>query len=522
MRAHNEASAYPKEVAMQTVQDAPARERDTRSAEPRHVLPLYEEFDKMPIAGVWRAGRAGRVEPDRDPYTGGTLVEIPLGNVADVDDAFRSAERAQRSWAAVGPEERRTLMEHAALIVELRKDEIIDWLIRESGSTYVKALWEWEITLQELRESAGRPFHVAGRLLPASVRGKDSYVHRRPVGVVSIISPWNFPLYLTVRSLAPALAVGNAAVVKPASDTPVTGGLLLARIFEEAGLPQEVLSVVVGSSRDIGDSFTDHPVPRVVSFTGSTPVGRRIGEHAGRAVKRVCPELGGNCPFIVLDDAHLHKAADAAVAGTYFHQGQICIRVNRILVDRKVRDEFRDIFVEHVKALKVGNPFDVDTAIGPIINQSQLDKIVRLVDATVARGASALVRGTPEGLMLPPIVLDGVTNDMPAAREEVFGPVGPLVTFSGDDDAVRLANDTEYGLSSAVFGGDVERAMRVARRIDAGMTHINDWPVNVEANTAFGGEKQSGVGRFGGEWAIREFTTDHWISVQDIARAYPI
>jgi aldehyde dehydrogenase (NAD+) len=507
---------------MQTVQDPPSSESETSSADLTQLLPRYEELDKMPIAGVWRAGRAGKVAPDRDPYTGETLVEIPLGNAQDVDEAFRTADRAQHGWAAAGPEERRTLMEHAALIVELRKDEIMDWLIRESGSTYVKALWEWEITLQELRESATRPFHVEGKLLPASIRGKDSHVYRQPVGVVSIISPWNFPLYLTVRSLAPAIAVGNAVVVKPASDTPVTGGLLLARIFEEAGLPQEVLSVVVGAGKDIGDSFTDHPIPRVVSFTGSTEVGRRVGEHAGRAMKRVCLELGGNCPFVVLDDADLLRAADAAVAGTYFHQGQICIRINRILVDAKVHDAFRDVFVEHVKALKVGNPAEVDTAVGPIINPSQLDKIVRLVDATVARGAKALVRGTQEGLVLPPIVLDDVTNDMPAAHEEVFGPVGPLITFKGDDDAVRLANDTEYGLSSAVFAGDVQRAMRVARRIDAGMTHINDWSVNVEANTAFGGEKQSGIGRFGGEWSIREFTADHWISVQSVPRAYPI
>jgi aldehyde dehydrogenase (NAD+) len=476
----------------------------------------------MLISGVWRAGRAGRIAADRDPYTGETLVEIALADARDVDDAYRTAERAQKGWASVRPQERRNLLERAARIVEMRKAEIVDWLIKESGSTYLKAVWEWEITRLELLESAGYPFHVEGRLLPASIRGKDSHVYRKPVGVVGVISPWNLPFHLTTRSVAPALAVGDAVVLKPASDTPVTGALLLARIFEEAGLPPEVLSTIVGSGKDIGDAFIDHPVPRVISFTGSTEVGRHIAEHAGRTVKRVCLELGGNCPFVVLDDAEIDRAVDAAIAGKFLHQGQICIAINRMLVDGKVHDEFRDLFLERVRALKVGNPADVDTAIGPIINQSQLDGIIRKVDATVARGARVLQRGEVQGLVLPPIVLDEVTNDMPAAREEVFGPVASLLRFNGDEEAIRMANDTEYGLSSAVFSQDVERGMRVAKRIDAGMTHVNDWTVNIESNTAFGGEKQSGIGRFGGEWAIEEFTTSHWISVQEQPRAYPI
>lgn len=218
----------------------------------------------------------------------------------------------------------------------------------------------------------------------------------------------------------------------------------------------------------------------------------------------------------------LDRAIDAAVAGKFLHQGQICIAINRVLVESRCHDEFVKQFVARVSKLEVGNPDDPQTAIGPIINSQQLSSILRKVEDTITRGARVLLRGKPEGLVLPPVVLDEVTNDMPAAREELFGPVAPILRFSGEEEAVRIANNTEYGLSSAVFSRDLDKAQRVAKRLHVGMTHINDWPVNDEANTAFGGEKASGLGRFGGEWAIEEFTTDHWISVQEVPRRYPI
>ena len=482
----------------------------------------YSGFGTMPIGGAWRAGRSDKLLVDSDPYTGETLAEISLADARDVDDAYRAAERAQRAWAAALPQDRRDVLERAARIFEWRREEIVDWLIKEAGSTRAKAEFEWQLTHLGLFEAASYPFHVEGKILPASVPGKESRVYRHPVGVVGVISPWNFPVHLSNRSVGPALAVGNAVVVKPASDTPVTGGLLLAKIYEEAGLPPGVLSVVIGTGHDVGDAFIDHPVPRILSFTGSTEVGRRIGEHAGRGVKRVCLELGGNTPFIVLDDADLDRALDAAIAGKFMHQGQICLAINRILVDEKHHDEFQKRFVARVASLKVGDPADPHTAIGPLINRAQLDKVLRIVDDTIARGARAVLRSEPRGLVLPPIVLADVTNDMPAARQEIFGPVAPLLRFSGEEEAIRIANDTEYGLSSAVFSRDCERGVRVAKRIEAGMTHVNDWPVNDEENTAFGGEKASGLGRFGGEWALEELTSDHWISVQEQPRVYPI
>jgi aldehyde dehydrogenase (NAD+) len=337
-----------------------------------------------------------------------------------------------------------------------------------------------------------------------------------------VISPWNFPLQLSNRSVAPALAVGNAVVLKPASDTPVTGGLLLAKIFEEAGLPDGLLSVVVGSGSEIGDAIVEHAAADVVSFTGSTDIGERIARKAG--IKKLALELGGNGPLVVLDDADLEQAVRAAVFGSLFHQGQICMIANRLVVDVAIHDEFVDRLTSRVAALVTGDPSDPQTDLGPVINHDQLEAIQDKLARARAGGAEQLLGGDPggpTGLLLPPHVLLA-DNDAATAREEVFGPVITVIRARGEGDALRIANDTEYGLSSAVFTRDLDRGVRFARRVRAGMTHVNDSPVNDDANTAFGGTKASGIGRFGGHWAIDEFTTDHWITIQREARTYPI
>jgi aldehyde dehydrogenase (NAD+) len=339
-----------------------------------------------------------------------------------------------------------------------------------------------------------------------------------------VISPRNWPLQLSARSVAPALAVGNGVVVKPASDTPVTGGLLLASLLEEAGLPPGVLSVVVGSGSEIGDAFVEHPVPRVISFTGSTPVGRGIAKRAYEApiIKRVELELGGNSPLVVLDDAELERAVDAAVFGKFLHQGQICMIANRLIVHDGLYDDFVELFVAEVRRLRAGDPSHPDTAIGPIINRSQLERLVRRIDeARHARGPRELLGGEPAGLVLPPHVFADVANDDPLAANELFGPVAPVIRARDEEHALELANATEYGLSSAVFTADAARGVRFARRVEAGMTHVNDQPVNDLPFNPFGGEKNSGVGRFNGRWAIDAFTTDHWITVQHTPRPYP-
>ncbi len=488
-----------------------------------HAPAPYAFDDELPIAGTWRPGRSGDTQANTSPWTGETLTELSLASEEDLDEAFAAAVETQREWAAQPPAARAGVLRKAAAVLTARHDEVVDWLVRESGGTQAKASLEADLVLANLLEAASHAHHVVGQLLPSDIPGKENRVHRVPVGVVAVISPWNFPMQLSNRSVAPALAVGNAVVLKPAGDTPVTGGLLLARIYEEAGLPPGLLSVVVGRGSDIGDAIVQHRSARVVSFTGSTPVGEGIVQKAG--IKQLALELGGNNPIVVLDDADLDRAVDASVFGAFFHSGQICMRANRIVVDSSVHDAFVERFVARVRELHVaGSGDDTGADIGPIVNTSQLESVQDTLARALEEGAEQLLGGEVQGdagLVLPPHVLLG-TNDVATAREEVFGPVITIIRADGEEDALRIANDTEYGLSSSVFTRDVERGHRFALRVQAGMTHVNDAPVNDDANTAFGGEKASGIGRFGGQWAIEEFTTDHWVSVQHEAREYPI
>lgn len=482
----------------------------------------YRDLHLLPIAGEWRDGGAGKVLQVTDPFAEQTLLEVVQADRNDLDCAYLEAEKAQVAWAAMGPGHRSAILLRATQIFDERREEIINWIIRESGSTRIKAQIEWSAARGITQESASFPARVYGRILPSNVPGKENRVYREPLGVVGVISPWNFPFHLTQRSVAPALALGNAVVIKPASDTPVTGGLLAARIFEEAGVPKGVISVVVGSGAEIGDAFVEHPVPKFISFTGSTPVGLNIGRIAcgGKHLKHVALELGGNSPFVVLADADLDQAVAAAVMGKFLHQGQICMAINRIIVEDALYDRFVEQYAMKVRALKVGNPDDADTVIGPIINRKQLEGLLSKISRAKEEGARAIVEGEPNGQLLPPHVFADVTSDMEIAREEIFGPLVGIQRAKDEAHALALANDSEFGLSSAVFTQDLERGARFARQVKAGMTHVNDIPVNDEAHAPFGGEKNSGLGRFNGEWAIEEFTTDHWVSVQLTPRQY--
>ncbi|WP_281686555.1 aldehyde dehydrogenase family protein [Pseudomonas citronellolis] len=483
----------------------------------------YTDFHLQPLAGEWRTGGAGKVLRDSNPYDGSLLAEIPQASREDLDATYRKAAEAQPAWAALPPAERAALLHRVVEVFDRRREEIIDWIVRESGSTRLKATLEWGAARGITLESASFPSRVHGRIVDSNIPGKESRVYRSAIGVVGVISPWNFPLHLTQRSLAPALALGNAVVVKPASDTPVCGGLLLARIFEEAGLPAGVLGVVVGAGSEIGDAFVEHPVPAFISFTGSTQVGRNIGRIAsgGAHLKHVALELGGNSPFVVLEDADLEQAVNAAVFGKFLHQGQICMAINRIIVVDALYDAFAERFVERVKQVKVGDPQSMDTAIGPIINPRQLEGLLEKVALARREGARPLYEGGVQGQLLAPHVYGEVGPDMEIARDEIFGPLIGLLRARDEAHALELANASEYGLSSAVFSRDLERGVAFARKVRAGMTHVNDIPVNDEANAPFGGEKNSGLGRFNGDWAIDEFTRDHWVSVQREARRYP-
>ncbi|RCW38461.1 aldehyde dehydrogenase (NAD+) [Halopolyspora algeriensis] len=482
----------------------------------------YTGFNRMPLGGEWRSGSSGSVSTDVNPYTDETLTEIPLADASDVDRAYQAAKQAQSSWAATLPGERSEMFRRAISVMDARRQEIVDWLVRETGGVRERAEFEWGLVRAGMAEVASYPSRVAGSILPGTVPGKENRVYRQPVGVVGVISPWNFPFQLSHRSVAPALALGNAVVLKPAGDTPVTGGLLLARVYEEAGLPPGLLNVVIGKGSEVGQALVTHDAPQVISFTGSTPVGEGIAQQA--ALKRCALELGGNGPLVVLDDADIERAVDAAVFGSYYHQGQICMATNRVIVDDSIHDDFVERFTARVRALRFGDPDDSATQIGPIINDSQRDSIQDKISRAVSDGARLVVSGDPvgpAGRVLPPHLLLG-TNEVATAAEEVFGPVSTVIRAKGEQEALQLANDTEYGLASAVHTADVERGVRFAQHVQAGMTHVNDTTVNDEPNTAFGGEKASGIGRFGGEWAIEEFTTDHWISVQHQPRDLPL
>lgn len=483
----------------------------------------YSEFHLQPIAGKWREGSAKSILSVTDPFDQQLLCEIAMANEKDVDQAYDAARQAQRNWAAQGPSARSAVLLRAAQILDERHEELVGWIIRESGSTRIKAEIELHSARDITLEAASFPNRAHGQIVASDIPHKESLIYRKPLGVVGLISPWNFPFHLTQRSLAPALALGNAVVIKPASDTPISGGLLLAKVFEEAGLPPGVLSVLVGAGNEIGGPFVRHSAPGLISFTGSTPVGQNIAQQVGACahLKHVVLELGGNNPFVVLADADLEQAVKAAVFGKFLHQGQICMAINRIIVEAPLYDAFITGFIERVRSLKVGDPKDQDTAVGPVINVKQLQGHMLKVEQAKAEGAKLLLGSAPQGQLFPPHVFVDVTPEMALAREEIFGPIVGILRADNEEHALLLANDTEFGLSAAVFTADLARGVRFARRIESGMAHVNDIPVADAPNVPFGGEKNSGIGRFNGEWAINEFTTTQWVTVQSEPRAYP-
>ncbi|MFD6860454.1 aldehyde dehydrogenase family protein [Rhodococcus sp. NPDC060090] len=473
--------------------------------------PVSSQF----IGGEWREGRSERVLTDTNPFDDSVVATIRQATVEDVDDAYTAAREDQKNWAATGPADRAAILRRAAQILDERRSEIADWLVAESGSTRIKADIEVSLAIGITLEAASFPARVHGRIFDSNTPNREMRVYKKPIGVVGVISPWNFPLHLSQRSVAPALALGNAVVIKPASDTPVTGGLLIARIFEEAGLPAGVLSVVVGAGSEIGDSFVEHPVPRLISFTGSTPVGKQVGSVAtsGKHLKKVALELGGNAPLVVLDDANLDAAVDAAVTGSFLHSGQICMAVNRVIVQAPVYDEFVERFTAAAQSVPHGDPAAEDTLIGPVVNDSQLKGLQDKIDQARQDGARVAVGGEITGRVVPPHVFVDVTPGMEIAREEIFGPMVAVLRADDEAHALELANDHEFGLSSAVFTQNIDRGLQFAQQVESGMTFINEMTVQDEAHVAFGGERNSGLGRFNGEWAIEEFTTDHTIGV---------
>ncbi|NEA65541.1 aldehyde dehydrogenase family protein [Streptomyces sp. SID12488] len=481
----------------------------------------FTDLAQQYIGGEWRPGTGSWDIIDFNPYDGEKLASITIATVDEVDEAYRAAAAAQKEWAATNPYARRAVFEKALRIIEDREPEIAAAINAELGGTHLKADFELHLAKEFLRESIRLVLTPEGQIIPSPVEGKENRVYRVPVGVVGVISPFNFPFLLALKSVAPALALGNGVVLKPHQETPIVGGSLVAKIFEDAGLPPGLLNVVITDIEEIGDAFIEHPVPKVISFTGSDAVGRHVATVCAPLFKNVVLGLGGNSALVVLDDADIDYAVDAAVFSRYVHQGQVCMAANRILVDRSVADEFTGKFVTKVRSLKVGDPSDPATVIGPVINSSQAEEISGVVRRALAEGATALLHGTTTGNLVEPSVLTDLPADSPLLQEEIFGPVALLVTFDGEEEAVRLVNNTPYGLSGAVHTADVERGIAFAKQIDTGMFHVNDGTVHDEPLVAFGGEKSSGIGRLNGEATVEAFTTQKWISVQHGRSFFP-
>jgi benzaldehyde dehydrogenase (NAD) len=405
-----------------------------------------------------------------------------------------------------------------------RQGEIAGIVTEETGATFGWGMFNVELAAGMLHAAGAHAAAVHDEEIASVIPGKKARAVRQPVGVVVGIAPWNAPVILGTRAIAAPLALGNTVVLKASEECPRTHAAIV-QALQDAGAPAGVVNLIVndpGDAADVVDELIAHPAVRRINFTGSTRIGRIVAEDAARHLKRVLLELGGKAPLVVLADADVDRAVAAASFGSFFHQGQICMSTERVVVDQAVADEFASRLGERASSLTVGDPSDPSTQIGPLVNEAALERVRSLVDDAVSKGAEVVAGGSADGPCFAPTVLKGVTPEMKIYSEESFGPVVSIVPVDGVDEAVRVANDTEYGLSSAVFSSDVDAALEVARRLDTGMCHVNDTTVHDEPQMPFGGVKASGWGRFGGTAAVDEFTELRWITVQETPREYPI
>ncbi|SDY07368.1 aldehyde dehydrogenase family protein [Halopenitus persicus] len=491
-------------------------------------LGIDDDWSALYIDGEWTGADGGETIAVEDPSTRETVAHVPRGTAADVDAAYEAAAAAQEEWAAAPPARREEAMQSLLDALEEHHEAIVDLLSREAGGSRAMGETSVHLATDQAAEAATLPRRMKGEHAASNVPGKENVVERIPAGTVTVISPWNFPLNLSMRAVAPAIAAGNTVVLKPSTNTPIVGGLLFAKLFAEADLPDGVLNVVTGRGSEIGDRVASHSVSDVVAFTGSTPVGRQVASQAAENLATPAMELGGNNAHIVTAEADLDRAIDAAVFGSFVHQGQVCISINRHLVHESVHDEYVDRLVERAESIPAGSAHDPETIVGPIIDESQRDEMLEYVEETVAAGATletggetVPLEGVDDSLVVAPTVLSEVTNDMSAACFEHFGPIAPVIPFSDVDEAVALANDTEYGLSGSVHAGDVGTGKAIADRLETGMVHVGDQPINDEAHVPFSGTKASGMGGYNAEEFLREVTETKWISLQHEPREYP-
>ncbi len=472
------------------------------------------------VDGHFQPAAGGGEFAIRDKATGETLGTAGEGGAADVDAAVASALAAQAAWAGRTYAERAAVLRRVAAVLEADPD-LRELIMRETGSIGGKADYEIGAAASELIEAGGLAARPVGEVLQTGHAGRSSVSERVPVGVVAVITPWNFPLVLGMRVIAPALALGNTVVVKPSPETPACGGLAIAQLFVEAGAPEGIVQVVPGGE-EVGRRMVEHPDVAMVHFTGSTHVGREIARTAGGLLKKVSLELGGNNALVILDDADLDQAAMIGAWSTFHYQGQTCITAGRHIVAAAAADAYVDRLTTRAAAITLGNTVTEPVGLGPMINQTQIDRAKAMLDEAVAEGARVLTGGTVDGPFFRPTVVVDVPRSSRLWNEEIFAPIAAVLTVDGDDEAVEVTNDSPYGLVCSVVGGDVHRASEVARRLHAGMVHVNDATPQDEALAPFGGVGQSGLGgRSGGDSNLEEFTERRWLTVNEVPVHYP-
>lgn len=478
----------------------------------------------MLINGLKVSAEHGATFERRNPLDGSVATRAPAASPTDAVLAVEAAAEAFKTWSETGPTERRLLLLKAADALESRTPEFIAAMAAETGATALWAGFNAHLAAGMLREAAALTTQVAGEVIPSDVPGSLAMGLRQPAGVVLGIAPWNAPIILGVRAIATPLACGNTVILKGSENSPRTHGLIIESL-QDAGFPAGVVNYVTNAPADAGavvEAMIAHPAVRRVNFTGSTKVGKIIAATCARYLKPAVLELGGKAPLVVLDDADLDDAVNAAAFASFMNSGQICMSTERLIVDQKVADEFVRRFGDKARGLPLGDPRKSDPVVlGSVIGMNTVHHCNALIDDALAKGAKLVCGGKAESTLMPATVLDHVTPEMRVYHEETFGPLKCVVRVKDTQEAIACANDNAYGLSSAVFGRDIARAFNVARKIDSGICHVNGPTVHDEAQMPFGGVKGSGIGRFGGKAGIAEFTELRWVTVQTTPRHYP-
>ncbi|MCY0859384.1 MAG: aldehyde dehydrogenase family protein [Sulfolobaceae archaeon] len=481
------------------------------------MIPRY----KLYINGEFVEPHSGEYKIKNSPIDNSPLAEVAIGDREDAKKAIDAAYEAFKSWSTLTAIKRSEYLYKLAEVFKANEEDLINTLIVEGGGIYKKAWGEVVFTERLIINAAETARHFKGSTIPSDSEGIISLTFRKPKGVVGVITPWNYPLSISMKKVAHSIAAGNTVVLKVSSETPIIAAKI-AELVHKAGIPKGVINVVNGPGSTVGDEIVTNKKISHITFTGETTTGKEIASKAGGSLKTVTLELGGSDPLIILDDADINQAVKIAVFGAFFHQGQICTSSKRIIVHEKVYDQFVKKFVERISQLKVGDPRDKSTEQGPLVSKKQVDTMISFFNDAVNRGGKVLTGGKWVDDYFYPTVITDVDRNFRIMREEVFGPIRPVVMVKNDEEAIEVANDTEYGLSAAIVTKDINRALKIADQIESGMVHINDVTMLEESHIPFGGIKNSGFGREGGEYSFQETTYERWTTFTIRERKYPI